>query len=159
MVCKTLERFLKWTTHSFLSGCNTIASCQYGQSCLFSLHLLEEAVNQSLQRRRLRSDLILAVKNLKGEINLGPFDFFLRPPQTWLRRHAYRVLQEPNRIRRRNGAFFVCVVKYWDRLPNSLVFSNLVFVFFNQVDCRWSEIFPEDLCDLSLILTFTLPLL
>ncbi len=34
----------------------------------------------SLERRRLRADLILAFKIVKGEIDLNPSDLFLRPP-------------------------------------------------------------------------------
>ncbi len=36
----------------------------------------------SLERRRLRADLILAFKIFKGEVELNPSDFFLRPPRT-----------------------------------------------------------------------------
>ncbi len=59
----------------------------------------------SLERRRLRADLFLAFKIFKGEVDLSPSDFFLRPAQTGLRGHTYRLLQEPNRLRRRSGAF------------------------------------------------------
>ncbi len=35
----------------------------------------------SLERRRLRADLIQAFKRLKGEVDLNPSEFFLRPPE------------------------------------------------------------------------------
>ncbi len=38
----------------------------------------------SLERRRLRGDLILAFKVFKGEVDLNPSEFFLRPPRAGL---------------------------------------------------------------------------
>ncbi len=38
----------------------------------------------SLERRRLRADLILAFKIFKGEVDLNPSEFFLRPPRAGL---------------------------------------------------------------------------
>ncbi len=35
----------------------------------------------SLERRRLRPDLIIAFNIFKGEVDLNPSDFFLRPPR------------------------------------------------------------------------------
>ncbi len=34
----------------------------------------------SLERRRLRADLVLAFKFFNGEVDLNPSEFFLRPP-------------------------------------------------------------------------------
>ncbi len=48
----------------------------------------------SLERRRLRDDLILAFKSFKGEVDLNPAEFFLRPPQAGLRGHTYRLLKD-----------------------------------------------------------------
>ncbi len=59
----------------------------------------------SLERRRLRADLILAFNILKGEVDLNPSDFFFRPPRAGLQGHTYRLLQGPSRLRRRSGAF------------------------------------------------------
>ncbi len=70
----------------------------------------------SLERRRLRANLILAFKIFKGEINLNPSDFIRHPPRAGLRGHTYRLLQRPSRLRRRNSAFSVRVVKYRNRL-------------------------------------------
>ncbi len=41
----------------------------------------------SLERRRLRADLILAFKSFNGEEDLSPSEFFLRPPRAGLRGH------------------------------------------------------------------------
>ncbi len=84
----------------------------------------------SLERRRLRANLILAFKVFKGEVN--PSGFFLRPPRAGLQGHTYRLLQGPSRLRRRSGAFSVWVVKYWNRLPARLVLSPSVSIFKNS---------------------------
>ncbi len=52
----------------------------------------------SLERRRLRADLILVFKIFKGDVDASPFDFFLRPPRATLRGHTYRLLQGPSRL-------------------------------------------------------------
>ncbi len=53
----------------------------------------------SLERRRLRADLILAFKIFKGDVDLNPSDLFLRPPREGLRGHTYCFLQSPDRLR------------------------------------------------------------
>ncbi len=108
--------------------------------------LYEERLRQlnlvSLERRCLRADRILAFKLFKGKADLNPPDFFIRPPQAGLREHTYRLLQGPNRLRRRSGSFSVRVVKYWNRLPAHLVLSPSVSIFTKQLDRHWSEIVP-----------------
>ncbi len=96
----------------------------------------------SLERTRLRAALILAFKIFKGEVDLNPSEFILRPPRAGLRGHTYRLLQGPSRLRRRSGAFSVQVVKYWNRLPAHLVLAPSVSVFKKQFDRHWFEIFP-----------------
>ncbi len=92
--------------------------------------------------RRLRTDLILAFKIFKGEVDLNPSEFFLRPLRAGLRGHTYRLLQGPSRLRRRSGAFSVRVMKYWNRLPAYLVLAPSVSIFKKQFDRHWFEIFP-----------------
>ncbi len=105
----------------------------------------------SLERRRLRADLIQAFKIFKIEVDLNPSEFFLRPPQTGLRGHTYRLLQEPSRLRRRSGAFPVRIVKFWNRLSPHLVLSPSVSIFKKN---SWTVIGPKSslqhLCNFSL---------
>ncbi len=86
----------------------------------------------SLERRRLRADLILAFKIFKGEVNLNPSEFFL---------HTFRLLQGPSRLRRRSCAFSVRIVKFWNRLPAHLVLAPSVSISKKQLDRHWSKIF------------------
>ncbi len=96
----------------------------------------------SPERRRLRANLILALKIFKGKVDLNQSDFFLRPPRAGLRGHTFRLLQGPRRLRRRIGAFSIRVVKYWNRLPAHLVLAPSVSIFKKQLDRHWFEIFP-----------------
>ncbi len=96
----------------------------------------------SLERRRLRADLILAFKIFKNEVDLDPCEFFLRSPRARLRGHTYRILQGPSRLRPRSGAFSVWVVIYWNRLAAHLVLSPSVSIFKKHFYRQWSEIFP-----------------
>ncbi len=96
----------------------------------------------SLERRRLRADLILAFKIFKGEVDLNPSEFFLRPPRAGLRGHTYRLLQGTSRLRRSSGAFSIRIVKFWNRLSAHLVLSPSVSIFKKHLDHQWSEIFP-----------------
>ncbi len=87
-----------------------------------------------------RSKSLLYIKILryfKIFKGLNPSDFFLRPTRAGLPGHTYRSLQGPSHLRRRSGAFSVCVTKYWNRLPtpskNSWTVNN-------------SKSFPQHLC-------------
>ncbi len=100
----------------------------------------------SLERRRLQADLILAFNIFKGEVDLNPSDFFLRPPRAGLRGHTYRLLQGPSRLRRRSGAFSVRVVKYWNRLPAHLVLAPSVSIFKKTVGPTLVRNFPCSTC-------------
>ncbi len=74
-------------------------------------HLLyEERLRQlnlfSLARRRLRADLIIVFKIFKVKTDLNPPDYFIpSTPQHWLRGHTYTLLQRPNCLQQRCGAF------------------------------------------------------
>ncbi len=93
----------------------------------------EERLHQlnhfSLERRRLRADLVLAFRIFQGEVDLCPSDFFLRPARDELREHTYRLLQEPIWLRWRSDAFPVCFVKYWNRSPAPLSKPTLMSMF------------------------------
>ncbi len=93
----------------------------------------------SLEYRRLRADLILSFKIIKGEVHLNPSEFFLRPTRADLQGHIYRLQQGPSRLRRRSGAFSVRVVKFWNRLSAHLVLPPSVCIFKNS----WIVIGPK----------------
>ncbi len=67
----------------------------------------------------------------------------VRPPQTGLRGYTYRLLLELSRLGRRSCPFSVCVLKYWNKLPEPLVLLPPVSMFKNKLDRQWSKILPD----------------
>ncbi len=97
---------------------------------------------------RLRADLILA--SFKCVIDLSPSDFFLRSPRGRQRGHAYGMLQGPSHLRRRNGAFSVHGVKYWNKSQEPLVMSPTCaqcLSLQNSWTVNGPKFFPMHLCN------------
>ncbi len=97
----------------------------------------------SLQRRRLRADLITAFKIFKSLLDIDPNLFFLPPARRGLRGHPFKVLQGAGHRRRRGSAFSVRVVKYWNKLPASVFTAPSVNVFKKRLEEVWTEVFPH----------------
>ncbi len=66
----------------------------------------------SLNRRRLRGDLIAAYKVFSRVIDLELRLFFIPPVRPGLRGHPFKALQGPSRRLRRKPSFSIRVVKY-----------------------------------------------
>ncbi len=103
-------------------------------------HLLYEERLQrlglhSLQRRRLQDNLFTAFKIFKGPLDIDPNLFFLPPARRGLRGHPFKILQ--------GSAFSVRVVKYWNKLPASVVTAPSVDVFKKRLEKVWTEVFPH----------------
>ncbi len=95
--------------------------------------LYEERVQRlglySLQQRRLRTNLITAFKIFTGLLDIDLNLFIVPPVRRGLRGHPYKVLQGASHHRRRGSAFSARVVKYWNKLPASVVTAPSVNVF------------------------------
>ncbi len=97
----------------------------------------------SLQRRRLRADLITAFKIFKGLLDIDPNLFFLPPARRGLGGHPFKVLQGASLRRRRGSAFSLRVVNCWNKLPASVVTAPSVNVFKKQLEKVWTEVFSH----------------
>ncbi len=93
----------------------------------------------SLQRRRLQADLITAFKIFKGLLD-SDLKLFSLPPA---RRHPYKVLQGASHRRRRGSKFSVRVVKYWNKLPASVVTDPSVNGFKKRPEKFYTDVFPH----------------
>ncbi len=58
-------------------------------------------------------------------------------------RFPYKVLQGASHRRRRGSAFSVRVVKYWNKLPVSVVTVPSVTIFKKRLEKVWTEVFPH----------------
>ncbi len=96
-----------------------------------------------LQRRRLRGDLITAFEIFKGLLDIDPNLFFLPPARRGIRGHSFKVLQGASHRRRRGPAFSVRVVKYYNKLPASVVTAPSANVFKKRLEKVWKEVFSH----------------
>ncbi len=81
---------------------------------------LKEQKLQSLEKRRIRNDLVLTHKIIYNQIDLEatPLLKFSRRPG--LRMSSLRLLKQTGRTRRRRNSFACRVFKCWNRLPPTI---------------------------------------
>ncbi len=97
----------------------------------------------SLQRRRLRDDLITAFKIFKGLLEIDLNLCFIPPARRVLKGHPFTVLQGASHHRRRGSAFSVRVVHYWNKLPASVFTVPSVNFFKKRLEKVWTAVFPH----------------
>ncbi len=77
----------------------------------------------SLERRRLRGDLILAYNVFHGRLDLPQAEIFEAPAERDLRGHDFKLRHRSFRLLRRNAAFSVRLPISWNKLPMEIVNS------------------------------------
>lgn len=128
---QTLERVQRRFTKLFVK----IRKMEYSDR-LRSLDLF------SLERRRMRGDLIETFKILKGLTDSGKHLFSLNG-NTALRGHEMK-LAKPQASNNARAHFFSCrVVNAWNKLPSEVVATTTVTNFKNLLDKCWRVVFPE----------------
>ncbi len=96
----------------------------------------------SLVRRRIRGALICMYKIMHGLLDF-PFDaVFAVPTRMRLRGHTLKIHQQRCKTRRRQHAFRVRVVPYWNKLPEDIVTATSVEAFKFRLDAKWQSLFP-----------------
>ncbi len=90
----------------------------------------------SLQRWRLRVNLITVFKIFKGLLDIDPNLFFLPPARRGHREHPYKVLQGVSHRRRRGS---VRVVKYWNKPRASVVTAPSLNIFKKKLENVWRQ--------------------
>ncbi len=65
---------------------------------------------------------------------------FAAPTHIGLRGYTFKIHQQLCKTRRRQHAFSVPVVPYWNKLPGEIVNAPSVG---HSLDARWQSLFPE----------------
>ncbi|XP_063615394.1 uncharacterized protein LOC134788436 [Penaeus indicus] len=97
----------------------------------------------SLQRRRMRGDLIETFKITHGFSGLVLDDLFHKLPNTGTRGHNLRLQREHSRLDVRKKFFSVRVIPVWNKLPQSIIDCKTVETFKIALDRAWEGLFPE----------------
>ncbi|CAH8451171.1 unnamed protein product [Dicrocoelium dendriticum] len=97
----------------------------------------------SLERRRLRGDLIETFKIMKGLSAIVPSDLFELADSERLRGHRLKLKQQRARLNVRAKFFSNRVVRNWNKLPSELMDCETVVAFKAGLDRCWPRIFPE----------------
>ncbi len=97
----------------------------------------------SLIRRRIRGDLICMYKIMHGLLDFPCDAVFAARTRIGLRGHTFKIHQQRCKTRRRQHAFSVRVVPYWNKLPEEIVTTTSLETFKFRLDAQWQSLFPE----------------
>ena len=96
----------------------------------------------SLERRRLRGDLIEAFKMMTGLSDAGGH-MFTHNESSALRGHELKLVKNRARLDIRQNSFAFRIVNDWNRLPSSVVTATSVPTFKHRLDNCWLQTFPD----------------
>ena len=88
----------------------------------------------SLEKRRVRGDLIQAFKIIKGIDKVHYSKFFTLNVDRRTRGHKFKLLKKRTRLDIRKNFFSQRVVSAWNKLPDRVVEVNSVNAFKNELD-------------------------
>ncbi len=97
----------------------------------------------SLERRRLRGDLILAYNIFHGHLDLSRAEVFEAPSERNLRGHDFKLRPRRFRFLRRKAAFSVRLPISWNKLPMEIVNSITLDIFKRFLDSAWFSLYPS----------------
>jgi len=88
----------------------------------------------SIEKRRVRGDLIQVFKILKGVDKLDYSNFFEIQSSSRTRGHNYKLVKHRSRLDIRKNFFSQRVVNVWNSLPQVVVDADSVNSFKNRLD-------------------------
>ncbi len=98
---------------------------------------------QTQNNSRIRGDLIALFKITHGLLKFPMASTFVYPTRQGLRGHAFKFHQQRCCTSRRQFAFTIRVVPFWNKLPAEIVNASSVKSFKALLDARWQSLFPE----------------
>ncbi len=96
----------------------------------------------SLERRRLRRDLILAYNIFHDRLDFPQAEFFEAPAERNLRGHDFKIRYRSLRLLRRKAAYSVRLPGPWNSLPSHIVNAPSLGAFKRSLDVAWPSPFP-----------------
>ncbi len=97
----------------------------------------------SFTHRRIRADLISMFKISHGLLEFPMASTFAHLSRKGLRGHAYKFHQQRCCTRRRQFAFTIRAVPFWNKLPAEIINASSVKSFKTLLDAHWQSLFPE----------------
>ncbi len=97
----------------------------------------------SLTHRRIRGDLIAMFNITHGLREFLMESTFGQPTRKGLRGHAFNFHQQRFCTHRRQFAFKIQAVPFWNKLPAEIVYAPSVKSFNTLLDAHWQFLFPE----------------
>ena len=92
----------------------------------------------SLQRRRLRGDLIETYKILTGKEKIKSDQLFHKATTTELRGHSLKLYKKTSRLQLRKHSFSQRIVDHWNKLPDDVVSAATISTFKRRLD-TWMD--------------------
>ncbi len=97
----------------------------------------------SLERRRLRGDLIVAFNIFQGCLDFPHAQFFEAPAERNLRGHDFKIRHRSFRLLRRKAAYSIRLPGPWNSLPEHIVNASSLGTFKRSLDVAWPSLFPD----------------
>ncbi len=97
----------------------------------------------SFTHRRIRGDLIAMFKITHGLLEFPMASTFAHPTRKGLRCHAYKFHQQRCCVRRRQFAFTILAVTFWNKLPAEIVNAYSAKYSKTLLNAHCQSLFPE----------------
>ena len=88
----------------------------------------------SLQRKRLRGDLIETYKILTGKEKIKSDQLFQKATTTEIRGHSLKLYKKSSRLELRKHSFSQRIIDHWNKLPDDVVSAATISTFKRRLD-------------------------